>query len=173
MENQDYRPLAYLVVQILRFLKIPNATISSVDKALDTFSNEKRTSTRVNILQLRAGRQIFKLNAENKAKLLENLIETVYDELPDFNFAPNGFNSGNSSNSTNNHSFCGGNKSFSDIKQEETADDSMNELAIKAGSDSKGSSYVYLDGNFFNCLIHMKQLNKFFSSSFALLSWIS
>lgn len=132
------------VARILRLLRHgdPSVQISSVEEALTIFVSEKRTSNRLAVQAIiksiggsgkadgsnnSGGGLVGQLGAGARAKLLEHLIESVYDELPDLSFNAPG--AGSSS---------------------EDADDEN--VLIKAGQDASGCSYYYMDGECSLCL---------------------
>ncbi|TPP56962.1 hypothetical protein FGIG_07242 [Fasciola gigantica] len=173
---KDPEPTAFcdLVARILRFLGHgdPDITIDHVDQALDRFTVDKRTSYRIQMQRHRNGKPVHQLNAEARAALLDNLIESVYDEQPDFNFTATGFNTStglpNGVRSSNgcpgdgigptdpdgNSLFGGGGAGSSSsclgLDDGTVGVGDFNEqedvnVLIKAGQDAQGCSYYYMD----------------------------
>ncbi|VDP81922.1 unnamed protein product, partial [Schistosoma mattheei] len=99
---KDPDPVAFcdLAARILRFLNHddPDICMATIDQALDRFAIDKRTSYRINMQRHRNGKLVHQLGPAARAALLDNLIESVYDEQPDFNFTTC-FNSSISTNS--------------------------------------------------------------------------
>lgn len=146
----DSDPVAFcdLAARILRFLNHndPDICIGTIDQALDRFTIEKRTSYRINMQRHRNGRPVYQLDPSARAALLDNLIESVYDEQPDFSFT-NSFNNPGAMSSLSN----GG----SNVQDLELASGDLDlegedvDVLIKAGQDAQGCSYYYMDGKSF------------------------
>lgn len=131
--------LSDCVARILRFLRQrdPTVCIATADKALDAFVAEKRDQSHRDALQAaRDGLALAELKPASRALLLEHLIECVYDERPELSF--NAVLNATSSKATSNQS------EDTLFGPEPAADDDS--LIIKAGQDSSGSSYYYMDG---------------------------
>ncbi|VDP85805.1 unnamed protein product [Echinostoma caproni] len=172
---KDPEPTAFcdLVARILRFLSHgdPEISIDHVDQALDRFTVDKRTSYRIQMQRHRNGKPVHQLSAEARAALLDNLIESVYDEQPDFNFTTTGFNTSglpngvrssngaagdavgaNDSDNSGLFGTGGGNSSSGGLGLGDgaggTGDFNEQEdvnVLIKAGQDAQGCSYYYMD----------------------------
>ncbi|CAH8561879.1 unnamed protein product [Heterobilharzia americana] len=159
---KDPDPVAFcdLAARILRFLNHddPEICMANIDQALDRFAIDKRTSYRINMQRHRNGKLVHQLGPAARAALLDNLIESVYDEQPDFNFTTC-FNSsmsngvrGNSNGpgSTgfdridNSDLFASGDIGSRDGNNVFTEAEDVNVL-IKAGQDAQGCSYYYMD----------------------------
>ncbi|GAA50121.1 hypothetical protein CLF_104093 [Clonorchis sinensis] len=164
VKDTDATAFCDLVARILRFLNHgdPDVSIDTVDQALDRFTVDKRTSYRINVQRYRNGKPVHQLGAMARAALLDNLIESVYDEQPDFNFT-SGFNSSNPVTGLSNgiRSTSGstvldsadpeGTSSLfngSDLTTSDGGDFTEPEdvnVLIKAGQDAQGCSYYYMD----------------------------
>ncbi|KAA3681858.1 uncharacterized protein DEA37_0009500 [Paragonimus westermani] len=166
VNDTDVTAFCDLVARILRFLSHgdPEICIDTVDQALDRFTMDKRTPYRINMQRHRNGKPVHQLGATARTALLDNLIESVYDEQPDFNFT-SGFNSShqvtsglsngtrhtpNGPNSLDPTDVEGASSLFgqSDLAANETGDYTEPEdvnVLIKAGQDAQGCSYYYMD----------------------------
>ncbi|VDQ17150.1 unnamed protein product, partial [Trichobilharzia regenti] len=164
---KDPDPVAFcdLAARILRFLNHddPDICMATLDQALDRFAIDKRTSYRINIQRHRNGKLVHQLGSAARAALLDNLIESVYDEQPDFNFTTC-FNSsltnsgGRGGNSNGPGSTTGFDRMVVDSSQDLynsgggggdigcTDDPEDVNVLIKAGQDAQGCSYYYMDG---------------------------
>ncbi|VDN16108.1 unnamed protein product [Dibothriocephalus latus] len=146
----DPTALCDCVARILRFLRHsdPSVCISNVDESLDYFVAEKRTTYRIAVQNTRNGRLVGELDAPSRARLLENLIESVYDEQPDFTFASSaGFTSTAAPGRSGHRPEDAAKPGFSD--QPNDSEDILPEdvnVLIKAGQDANGCSYYYMDG---------------------------
>ncbi|CAH8604039.1 unnamed protein product [Schistosoma rodhaini] len=163
---KDPDPVAFcdLAARILRFLNHddPDICMATLDQALDRFAIDKRTSYRINMQRHRNGKLVHQLGPAARAALLDNLIESVYDEQPDFNFTTC-FNSSISTNSGGgvrggaNGSgstgldridaqdlFGSGDLGSGDGGNVFAETEDVNVL-IKAGQDAQGCSYYYMD----------------------------
>ncbi|KAF6767909.1 hypothetical protein AHF37_03410 [Paragonimus kellicotti] len=166
VNDTDVTAFCDLVARILRFLNHgdPEICIDTVDQALDRFTMDKRTPYRINMQRHRNGKPVHQLGATARTALLDNLIESVYDEQPDFNFT-SGFNNSHqvtSSLSNGTRHTPNGPSSLdptdvesasalfgqSDLAANETSDYTEPEdvnVLIKAGQDAQGCSYYYMD----------------------------
>ncbi|CAH8604737.1 unnamed protein product [Schistosoma haematobium] len=166
---KDPDPVAFcdLAARILRFLNHddPDICMATIDQALDRFAIDKRTSYRINMQRHRNGKLVHQLGPAARAALLDNLIESVYDEQPDFNFTTC-FNSSISTNSVGGGGVVRGGANGSGSTGLDRIDahdlfgsgdlgssDGCNIFAetedvnvlIKAGQDAQGCSYYYMD----------------------------
>ncbi|CAH8858191.1 unnamed protein product [Trichobilharzia szidati] len=171
---KDPDPVAFcdLAARILRFLNHddPDICMATLDQALDRFAIDKRTSYRINIQRHRNGKLVHQLGSAARAALLDNLIESVYDEQPDFNFTTC-FNSsltnsgrvgggGGIGTSNNGPGSTGFDRMVVDSSQDLynsgvgggaggdigcTDDPEDVNVLIKAGQDAQGCSYYYMD----------------------------
>ncbi|TNN07799.1 hypothetical protein EWB00_007485 [Schistosoma japonicum] len=165
---KDPDPVAFcdLAARILRFLNHddPDICMATIDQALDRFAIDKRTSYRINMQRHRNGKLVHQLGPAARAALLDNLIESVYDEQPDFNFTTC-FNSsvsnggGARGGGPNNSSTSAGldridtQDLFGSTDLVGSGGDGCNMLTetedvnvlIKAGQDAQGCSYYYMD----------------------------